>query len=217
MTAHPNSSCPKAPRPLFSGLLASGLLAILVSGTVPAAAAADAPNPDAVRLAQRLQVIEADASLSSLASYERLQARQAIDALTQARSRARADALQVAEWRVEVAEIAVKTQVTRREIDRLDRERSELLVEASRREASRARQEAERLRVQAQIQAEEAQRLRQAAEEEAAARQEAETVLQGVAGDQAAKLRAARQRAAELKRQEEALLKSLENDSGNKR
>lgn len=210
MTARSKFSRLIAPRVVVSSLLA-------VLAAVPMAYAADAPNPDAARLSQRLQAIEADASLNSLASYERLQARQAIDALVQARSKARPDALQVAEWRVEVAEIAVQTQVTRREIDRLDRERSELLVEASRREASRARQEAERLRVQAQIQAEEAQRLRQAAEEEAAARQEAETVLQGVAGDQAAKLRAARQRAAELKRQEEALLKSLENDDGNKR
>ena len=53
---------------------------------------------------------------------------------------------------------------------------------------------------------------RQAAEEEALARQEAETVLQGVSSREAARLRAARERAAELKRQEEELMRSLEGE-----
>ena len=92
------------------------------------------------------------------------------------------------------------------------RERSELLVEASRQDAARARAEAERLRIQAQIQAEEAERLRLAAESEYGARQEVEGVLEGVASDQAAKLRAARARQAELERREAELLRSLEDD-----
>ena len=94
----------------------------------------------------------------------------------------------------------------RREADRLDRTRSELLVEASRREAERARREAERLRVQAQIQAEEAERLRLAAEAEALARQEAETTLDTVAGQQANRLSAARQRELKLAREEAELV-----------
>lgn len=177
---------------------------------LPLARAAD--DSDLARLQQRLVALDADVALASLASLERLQARQALDALAAARSRQRPSALQVAEWRVETAEVAARTEATRREIDRLDRERSDLLLEASRREAARARQEAERLRIQTQIQAEETARLRQAAEEESQARQEAETVLQGVSSREAAKLRAARERAAELRRQEEELLRSLEAD-----
>lgn len=169
-------------------------------------------DPDRQRLAQRLQALESDPATRSFASYERLQARHALEALPAPSNRRRADALQVAEWRVETAETAARTEGLRREIEQLDRDRSDLMVEASRREASRARAEAERLRIQAQIQAEEAQRLRLAAESEATARQEAETVLEGVSSREAARLRAARQREAELARQEAELLKSLESN-----
>ena len=190
--------------------LLAALAALLLALSLPAAAAED---PDALRLSQRLVAIDADASLNGFAAYERLRARQAVDALAAARGRKRDPALQVAQWRVETAELAVRTAANRREIERLDRDRADLLLEASRREAARARQEAERLRIQSQIQAEEATRLRQAAEEEALARQEAETVLQGVSSREAARLKAARERAAELKRQEEALMRSLEGES----
>ena len=184
------------------------LALVLLLAAAPAWAAED---PDWLHLSQRLQALDADPATSGLASYERLRARNALDALAQAGSRRRAEALEIARWRVETAETAARTEVVRREIDRLDRERSDLLVEASRREAARARAEAERLRIQAQIQAEEAERLRLAAESEATARQEVETVLQGVSASEAAKLRAARQREAELARQEAELLKSLES------
>ena len=91
-------------------------------------------------------------------------------------------------------------------MDQLERTRSELLIEASRREATRARQEAERLRVQAQIQAEEAERMRLAAEAEILARQDAETALSSVAGKQAARVSAAQQNAAKLAREEAELV-----------
>ena len=165
---------------------------------------------DQSRLESRLQAIDTDPARNTLASYERLQARQAVDALAASRSgQARIDARQVAEWRVETAEIAVANAADGRELDRLERERSELLVEASRQDAARARAEAERLRIQAQVQAEESERLRLAAEEESSARQQVEGVLDDVAGAQAAKLRAARQREAELKRLEAELMRDL--------
>ncbi len=165
---------------------------------------------DHALLESRLHAIDTDPARNTLAAFERLQARQALDALAASRSgQARTDARQVAEWRVETAEIAVANAADRREIDRLDRERSELLVEASRQDAARARAEAERLRIQAQVQAEEAGRLRLAAEEESSARQQVEGVLDDVAGAQAAKLRAARQREAELKRLEAELMRDL--------
>lgn len=191
--------------------LAAAVLALLL---VPAAHAAE--DVDRARLSQRLVAIDADPARNAFAAYERLQAKQALDALATARGRSRADALQVAEWRVETAEFAAATEAARREIDRLERERSELLVEASRRDAARARQEAERLRVQAQIQAEEAARLRLAAEQAAQARQEAEIVLDDVAGAQAAKLRAARQREAELARREAELMQDAPPSKGDR-
>lgn len=181
---------------------------------VPGAALAQSRNADdgSAPLQARLQALEADPERAPLAAYERLRARQALDALAGTRgAQAKADARQVAEWRVETAEIAAATGLARRQIDRLDRERSELLVEASRQDAARARAEAERLRIQAQIQAEEAERLRLEAEMESGARQRAEGVLDDVAKSQAERLRAARQREAELKRQEAELLKSLED------
>jgi hypothetical protein len=182
-----------------------------LAGLLLAASAVQAANPDAdvARLGQRLQALDADAAAAGLASYERLQARRAVDALATAGSRQRADALQLAEWRVETAELATRTELMRRQIAGLERELNELKLEAIRREAALARAEAERLRIQAQIQAEEAERLRQMAEAEAAARQEAETVLQNVSAREAARLKAAREREAELKRQEQELLKVL--------
>ena len=156
--------------------------------------------------ATRLLALDADASLNGYAAYERLQARQAVDALATARSSQRANATVVAARRVVIAELAARSEATQRSIDRLDRARSELLVEASRRDAERARQEAERLRIQTQIQAEEAQRLRVAAATEAAARQQVEDVIIDVGGQQAAKLKAARAREAELARQEAELM-----------
>src|SRR5690606_24148106 len=106
-------------------------------------------------LQQRLQAIDTDQETAGTAAYERLQARQAVAVLAAARSSQRASALQVATWRVETAELAARTEVSRRELDALERQRSALLVEASQQDAVRARQEAERLRIQAQVQAEE--------------------------------------------------------------
>ncbi|WP_143703891.1 MULTISPECIES: hypothetical protein [Luteimonas] len=186
------------------------LIVLLVAGLLSPMVHAQSGDVGAPQLQQRLQAIDADPDTAGLAAYERLQARQAVSALAEVRSSQRASALQVAQWRVETAEIASRTEAMRRELIELERQRSQLLVEASRQDAVRARREAERLRVQAQIQAEEANRLRVAAEEESSARQQAETVLQGVASDEAAKLRAARERDAELRRREAELMKSLE-------
>jgi len=174
------------------------------------ATSVDAPMTPAIANAgdpgQRLLALDTDSRLNAHAAYERLQARQALEAAANARSGQRDVAVQVAERRVAIAELSAHTGATRARIDQLDRERSELLVEASRQDAARARAEAERLRMEAQIQLEEAQRLRAAAEAEALARQEAEDVILDVAGEQSARLAAAREREAELARQEAALL-----------
>ncbi|WP_235578454.1 OmpA family protein [Pseudoxanthomonas sp. Root65] len=168
--------------------------------------ASAADNPLIVQWNQRLAALQADPVLADVAAYEKLQAQHAIAAFDKARRSQRETAQYVAERRVEIAETAARAQAARRDAERLDRTRSELLVEASRREAERARREAERLRVQAQIQAEEAERLRLAAEAEALARQEAETTLDTVAGQQANRLSAARQRELKLAREEAELV-----------
>jgi outer membrane protein OmpA-like peptidoglycan-associated protein len=156
-------------------------------------------------LSQRLVALDADARLQGMAAYERLRARQAVDALANVRKSARPHAVQVADARVTTAELAARTAATQREVDRLDRVRSDLLVEASRQDAERARQEAERLRMEAQVQAEEAERLRASIEAESTARQQAEDVILDVTGDQASKLAAAREKEAALARQEAEL------------
>lgn len=182
------------------------ILAGLLGLALATQAALAAENPVVVQLNQRLAALQADPDLAELAAYEKLQAQHAVAAFSKARRSQRETAQYVAERRVQIAEIAARAQAARREADRLDRTRSELLVEASQREAERARREAERLRVQAQIQAEEADRLRLAAEAEALARQEAETTLDTVAGQQANRLSAARQRELKLAREEAELV-----------
>ena len=164
--------------------------------------ALSAERPEVIALNQRLSSLQADPSLSELAAYERLQAQQAVAVLAKARGKQRDKALFVADRRVEIAETAARAESARRDADRLERTRSELLVEASRRDAARARQETERLRIQAQIQAEEAENLRLAAEAESIARQEAEDTLTNVAGEQSARLSSARLKEAKLARQE---------------
>lgn len=182
------------------------MVLLLAVGAVASQVALAAENPIITQLNQRLRALQSDPQYAELAAFERLQAQQAIADFADARRSQRERAQYVAERRVEIAEAAARTQAAQRELDRLDRTRSELLVEASRREAERARQEAERLRIQAQIQAEETERLRQAAEAETLARQDAELALTSVAGQQSAKLSAARQKEARLAREEAELV-----------
>ena len=163
-----------------------------------------APNPldlapATAAAAERLQLLDADPRLNPFAQYERLQARQALAAVQATGKRERAAAEQLAERRVGIAEQAARIEASRREIDRMERERSELMVEASRRDAERARAEAERLRIEAQVQAEEAARLRAQAEQ-------AEAVLDTAQIDQGARVAAAREKEAALARQEAELV-----------
>ena len=180
----------------MSGWLTIPVLCLLLA--LPFMAPAQDNDPEAARLGQRLQAIDLDPERNAFAAYERLQARQAVQALIVAKRKQRPQALQIARIRVETAEIAVGTEAARAELQRLETERAELLVEASRRDAERARAEAERLRVEAQIHAEEVGRLREAVEAEARSRQEAESLLDTVAAGEAEKLRLAREREAAL-------------------
>ncbi|MGH8052989.1 MAG: hypothetical protein ACREP4_03550 [Stenotrophomonas sp.] len=184
---------------LVRNLVMVGLLAL------PLMAVA-AEDPAVASLSQRLVALQADVQTADAASFEKLQAQQAIAALAKAKRKELDNARYLAERRVAIAETAARTAVAAREVDQLERTRSELLIEASRREVAKARQEAERLRMQSQIQAEEAERLRLAAETETLARQDAETALTSVAGRQQQRLSAAQQNAAKLAREEAELV-----------
>lgn len=180
-------------------LMVAGVLALPVSALA-------AEDPAVALLNQRLVALQADMQTADVAPFEKLQAQQAIAVLAKAKRKEVDNARYLAERRVAIAEASARTALALREVDQLERTRSELLIEASRREVTRARQEAERLRVQAQIQAEEAERMRQAAEAETLARQDAETALTSVAGKQAARVTAAQQNAAKLAREEAELV-----------
>lgn len=177
------------------------------AASTPPAIATGAPAKAAVvgALAARLQSLDADPRLGGFAAYERLRAHQAVDSQAAAYGRMGDSDARIADRRVAIAELAARTEATRREIDRLDRQRSELLVEASRRDAEQARQETERLRLQAQVQAEETQRLRAQAEAADVARQRAEDVIVDVGAAEAAKLKAAQDKDAALAKQEAEL------------
>ncbi len=181
----------------------AGTLALLLLAMPLAQAQSSDP---AATLSQRLAALDSDPALASAGAYERLQARQALEALDQASSRNREASRYVAERRVSIAELAARNQVLQRELSQLETQRSELLIEASRRDAAQARAEAERLRLQAQLQAEEAARLREQSEAGEAAMQDVETALVGVAGVESARLKAAREREAALARQEAELM-----------
>ncbi|PZR61804.1 MAG: hypothetical protein DI537_52385 [Stutzerimonas stutzeri] len=179
---------------MVAGLLAMPLLAVA------------AEDPAVGALSHRLMLLQADMATADVASFEKLQAQQAIATLAKAKRKELDDARYLAERRVAIAEAASRAALARREVGELERTRSELVIEASRRDAARARQEAEQLRVQTQIQAEEAERLRLAAEAETLARQDAETALTSVAGRQQARLSMAQQNAAKLAREEAELV-----------
>ncbi len=179
-------------------------LALMLMSLCTTAIAAD-PDPEVARLGQRLLSIDSDPQRNAFAAYERLQARQAVQALATAKRKQRPLALQIAKIRIEAAEIASRTEANRAALQQLEIERSELLVEASRRDAERAREESERLRIEAQIRAEETARLREAVEAESRNREEAEGLLDTVTGSETEKLRLAREREAELARREAEL------------
>ncbi|ALS93718.1 membrane protein [Xanthomonas oryzae] len=181
-------------------------LGVLSLAALPPLAMAAKDDPRADALNRRLAALQNDPQTNELARFERLQAQQSVAALAEAKRRDRDELVFLADRRVEIAELTARTALARRELDRLEGTRNDLLIEASRRDAARARQEAERLRVQAQIQTEAAEQARQSAEQEALARQDAELALTSVAGKQTAKLNAAQQKAVQLAHEEAELV-----------
>lgn len=181
---------------------------VLAVGSVSAAAVVD---PDVARLQARLAQIDSDPQFAGKAGLERLKASQALESLAAARSRQRPALLGIAEHRLRAAEAAVAAELLAERSAELDRERDQILIDASRREADTARREAERLRSRALAQQEEAARLAELAEIERVARAETFALAEQARAEaeQARRLAASRAREAQLAREEAELASAL--------
>jgi outer membrane protein OmpA-like peptidoglycan-associated protein len=127
------------------------------------AAAAPADDPEVLRLDATLRELEADPARAVLAPAEIARARDALRALAASGRSERAQRAYVAERRIDVAVTTANAIFEEHKLVQLERERDQILLEATRRDADLARREAERLRLQTAAGAEEAARLREAA------------------------------------------------------
>lgn len=188
------------------------VLAFCFGGT---AMAASKINPDVERLNASLAALDADAALGELAAVERLRARQSVNALATAKGKAREQALFVANKRVETAQIAAQAELLANQAEQLDRERDQIMLQASQRDAEMARREADQLRLQNMARQEEAERLSVAIEEERTAREQSDSdaQLSSAQAAQARKLADARAREVELAQKEAELASILASDN----
>ncbi len=187
----------------------AGRALVLASVVLLLAACATAPKRDLdlERIQTTLRNLERDASLAPLARAEIARARDAVRALSEApasKEELRAELAYIAERRVDIAYASAQAALEQDKLAQLDRERSGILVEASRRDAELARLEAEKLRVQSLARAEEAERARADTAEALALRDE--SVQQADAAraqaEQAKRLAQAQAQEADLARQE---------------
>lgn len=166
------------------------------------AACASTPQRDLAveRLDASLASLEAEVGAGGFAAAERLQARQALQALRVAEKSSRAGLLYLAERRLEIARIAAQVGMAQEQLQQLDRERDRILLEATRRDAEKNRLEAEKLRLQSLARAEEAARAQEEAEE---ARRE--SALSTAEADAARRVAEAQATEAELAKREAEL------------
>jgi len=177
----------------------------------PPVTAVEVVDPDVARLQATLAQIDSDPQFAGKAGLERLKAAQAIEALVAARNRERPALLDIAEHRVRAAETAAVADLLAEQSAALDRERDQIVIDASRREAENARREADRLRSRALAQQEEAARLAELAEVERVARAETFALAEQARAEaeQSRRLAASRTREAQLAREEAELATAL--------
>lgn len=173
------------------------LMSVVLALCLCAPALAQKVDPEMERLRAQLRSLDEEPALGTLAPAERLRAQQAIEALSTASRRERSDALLVAERRLDIARAAAEAEAWQRQIAQLERERDQILLEASRRDAEAARLEAEKLRLQSLARAEEAERA-----QEAAASAIALSELSTAEAEQARRLAQAQSQEAALARKE---------------
>jgi len=177
-------------------------IALVVALSLSGCMSAPKRDLDAERIAATLGQLESDPVLGTLAPAETTRAREALRALNEATGDElhRTTLAYVAERRVDVAYAAAQAAAEERKLAELDREKSEILVEASRRDAELSRLESEKLRVQGLARAEEAERLR--AESAQSAQSAADATA---AAEQAQRVAAAQSEEASLARREAEL------------
>jgi outer membrane protein OmpA-like peptidoglycan-associated protein len=191
-------------------LLAASLL---LASAAPLAADKSTTAAQAAQWSARLAALDADPALGGKAGLERLKARQALDALAVAKSRDRDRLAYIANARVAAAERAAQAEVLAAQSAQLDRERDQIMVEASRRQAEAAQREADRLRRQA-LAREEEQQLREAQAAQDFAVLEQEQANAQATAEQATKLAEARAEETRLARKEAELAAALAGDAG---
>jgi outer membrane protein OmpA-like peptidoglycan-associated protein len=120
------------------------LLLALSLGAGPALAEPSEHEIAVARLQAELQALESDPSLADLAGLERLKARQAIAAAQNAKRKDREHRVTLAGRWIAAARAAAEAELLEGQSAQLDRERDQIMVEASRREAEQARRESER-------------------------------------------------------------------------
>ncbi|MBW8368403.1 MAG: OmpA family protein [Arenimonas sp.] len=189
---------------LIAMLGLAAALAVLPVAPARAQSAAQLHEQSVAGLDAELRTLDADPSLADRGGLERLLARQAIGDAQVAKRRDRAHAVAIAKLRLQAARIAAEADLLGEQSLQLDRERDQVMVEASQREAEQARRESERLR------------LRAMAREEASERAEAAQVVAleaaGAETAQARKLAEARAREASLARKEAELAAAVAAD-----
>jgi len=200
-----------SPRALVAGLAGALLAFALAAAPSPAWPANDEAMAQAAQLASRLDALDADPALGGLAQLERFKARTALAALANAKSRDRDHLAYIANARVAAAEQAAQAESLFAQSGQLDRERDQIMVEASKRQAEAAQREADRLRREAMAREEEQQRANeQAAVERATLEQQSQHA--DAAAEQAMKLADARAEETRLARKEAELAAALAGD-----
>ncbi len=190
-------------------------LALLLCFSAASLAATGKSNPELDRLNASLSALDNDPALANLGAVERFKARQAVTQFVSAKGKMREQALFVANKRVETAQAAAQAELLAKQAEQLDRERDQIMLQASRRDADMARREVEQLRLQNMARQEETERLSQAVDDERMAREQsnADAQLSSAQAVQARKLADARAREVDLARKEAQLASVLASDN----
>jgi chromosome segregation ATPase len=188
--------------------------AALMMSSLLAAGAAVARDDNYQRLADQLDRLSTDPSLSQHAPAQFDRARAALAALKDAKRSQREEFAYLAERRIEIARVSAQAEVLDEQRESLQRENDRLQLAQARRDAAQARAELERQRLQSQIRAEEAERARQDAD---AARAEGEQATHAAEAaraeaDQAKRMADAQAKATALAKKEAELAAAVNGD-----
>lgn len=180
----------------FTVMFAAMTMALCAAG----AQASKDDDIDINRLTNSLDQLARDPVMGRYAQGEQARARDAINQLTQAKSRDRPHDLYLAERRVDLAKAAAQLQDAQVKSTQLDREHDQILLDNSRQEADTARRQLEHQRMQYQLSQEESARLQQQGQAASQAADQARAEA-----DQANKLAAAQTKVAGAAKREAAL------------